>query len=55
MPRVAGQAPDYLLMQLFARRDRPEGMQQPARMRRALEGLSDDELRALAHYIVSQD
>lgn len=55
MPRVAGQAPDYLLMQLFARRDRPEGMQQPARMRRALEGLSDDELHALAHYIASQD
>lgn len=55
MPRVAGQAPDYLLMQLFARRDRPEGMQQPARMRRAIEGLSDDELHALAHYIASPD
>jgi cytochrome subunit of sulfide dehydrogenase len=55
MPRVAGQAPDYLLLQLFARRDRPDGMQQPSRMRRALENLSDDELRAVGHFISSQD
>jgi sulfide dehydrogenase cytochrome subunit len=55
MPRIAGQAPEYLLTQLFARRDRPEGTQQPSRMRRALESLSDDELRAVGHFISSQD
>jgi cytochrome subunit of sulfide dehydrogenase len=55
MPRVAGQAPEYLLTQLFARRDRPEGMQQPSRMRRALESLSDDELHAVGHFLSSQD
>lgn len=55
MPRTAGQQPEYLRMQLFARRDHPEGMQQPRRMREAIAALSDEDIIALSHFLASQE
>ena len=55
MPRVAGQQPEYLRIQMQLRRDGTEGMQQPNRMREALLSLSDAEVLAMTHYLASQD
>ena len=55
MPRLAGQQPEYLLMQLKIRREGGEGVQQPRRMREALAGLTDANLLALSRYFASID
>jgi len=55
MPRVAGQQPEYLRIQMQLRRDGTQGMQQPGRMREALLSLSDAEVLAVAHFLASQD
>jgi len=55
MPRVAGQQPDYLLIQMQLRRAGTEGMQQPNRMREALLSLSEAEVLAMTHYLASRD
>ncbi len=55
MPRIAGQQPEYLRIQLQLRRAGTEGMQQPNRMREALLPLSDAEVLALTHYLASRE
>ncbi len=55
MPRVAGQQPEYLIIQMQLRRAGTEGMQQPNRMREALLSLSEAEVLAMAHYLASRD
>jgi len=55
MPRVAGQWPEYLYMQLRAYRDPGEGMFQPTKMLDAVKDLSDEELLGLAAYYASQE
>lgn len=50
VPRLAGQWPAYLYMQLLDYRDRPDEMPQPDKMRNHLEGLSDFELDALCQF-----
>ena len=55
MPRVAGQQPEYLRIQMQLRRAGTEGMQQPNRMRDALLSLSDAEVLAMTHYLASRD
>ena len=55
MPRVAGQQPEYLLIQMQLRRAGMQGMQQPSRMREALLSLSDAEVLAMVHFLASQD
>lgn len=53
-PRLAGQWPDYLMLQLLTYRDRPDAMPQPTKMRDAVVGLTDDELHALSRYYAGQ-
>ena len=55
MPRLAGQQPQYLRIQMTLRRDGTEGMQQPSRMREALQTLSDADILALSRFLASQD
>jgi len=55
MPRLAGQQPEYLRIQMVLRRDGTEGMQQPSRMREALQTLSDADILALSQFLASQD
>jgi len=54
VPRIAGQWPDYLYYQLRAQRDPKEKMLQPNRMRRAVERLTDDQIRALSEFYGSR-
>jgi cytochrome subunit of sulfide dehydrogenase len=55
-PRIAGQAPEYLLLSLLQYRDGQDAMKlpQPDKMLKALKPLSDQELRALSRYYASQ-
>lgn len=55
MPRLAGQQPEYLRIQMQLRRDGTEGMQQPSRMREGLLSLTDAEVMDLAKFFASQD
>jgi len=55
MPRLAGQQPEYLRMQMLLRRAGTEGMQQPNRMREALLALSDEDIFVLSRFLASQD
>lgn len=55
MPRLAGQQPEYLRIQMQLRRAGTEGMQQPGRMREALLSLTDAEVLDLAQFFASQD
>jgi len=48
IPRLAGQWPQYLLMQLRDYRSERVPMPQPARMRERLAGLSDEDLAAVS-------
>ena len=54
VPRLAGQWPKYLYVQLLDYRDRPSQMPQPAKMERRVKDLTDDELDALSHFYASQ-
>lgn len=54
VPRIAGQWPEYLYYQLRAQRDPKEKMPQPNRMRRAVERLTDDQIRALSEFYGSR-
>ncbi|NCA69195.1 MAG: cytochrome c, class I [Sphingobacteriia bacterium] len=53
-PRIAGQWPDYLVLQMQTYRDRPEAMPQPTKMLDAMAELSDDEIQALAWFYAAQ-
>jgi sulfide dehydrogenase cytochrome subunit len=55
MPRLAGQQPEYLRIQMLLRRAGTEGMQQPNRMREALLALSDEDIFVLSRFLASQD
>lgn len=55
MPRVAGQQPEYLRIQMLLRRAGTKGMQQPNRMREALLALSDEDIFVLSRSLASQD
>jgi sulfide dehydrogenase cytochrome subunit len=50
VPRLAGQWPAYLYIQLLDYRDRPEKMPQPDKMRNRLKGLSNSELDSLSQF-----
>ena len=54
VPRLAGQWPTYLYMQLLDYRDRPTQMPQPDKMERRLKDLTDAELQAISHFYASQ-
>lgn len=53
-PRLAGQWPEYLVLQLEGFRDRPTLAPQPSKMRDALVGVSDGDLAALAIFYAEQ-
>jgi len=53
-PRIAGQWPDYLVLQLLTFRDRPEAIPQPSKMRESLVDLSDADLHALGQFYAGQ-
>jgi sulfide dehydrogenase cytochrome subunit len=55
-PRIAGQAPQYLLMSLLQYRDPEPGMKlpQPDKMLDALKPLTDGQLLALSHFYASR-
>lgn len=55
-PRIAGQAPDYLLLSLLHYRDGQDAtkLPQPHKMLKALQPLSDEQLVALSHYYASR-
>ena len=54
VPRLAGQWPAYLYIQLLDYRDPTRRMPQPAKMRRRVEKLSEAELGALSQFYASQ-
>jgi sulfide dehydrogenase cytochrome subunit len=54
-PRIAGQAPAYVYLSLLQYRAKDAKLPQPEKMLKALDPLSDEQLRALSHFYASQD
>jgi cytochrome c553 len=54
LPRLAGQWLDYLQIQMHEYKFREPRMPQPRLMWQMMEGLSVDDLNALAHFYASQ-